>query len=237
LKYLTKEDTITKHEEFASGWPKEVFDEQRAVVWSDSSYASQEGQKSQGALVLTQCMSPVFWKCAKQGLVSMSTAEAELQMLCEGSLATKNVGMLMKEMTKPMKEFVERKETLQELLDKEEFQADEEEPPEGEEDILLVDNKAATLILVQESGSWRTRHLRVRASSLKQRVNSGFQKVIHVAGRSMLADLNTKSHPHSRLATLRKMWSAERIEQPEPESKESETEPERVEAKMIRIRP
>ena len=78
LKYLTKEDTITKREDFRSDWPKEVFDEGRAVVWSDSSYASQEGQKSQGALVLTQCMAPVFWKCAKQGLVSLSTAEAEL---------------------------------------------------------------------------------------------------------------------------------------------------------------
>ena len=49
LKYLTKEDTITKHEEFATDWPKEVFDIERAVVWSDSSYASQEGQKSQNA--------------------------------------------------------------------------------------------------------------------------------------------------------------------------------------------
>jgi hypothetical protein len=53
----------------------------------------------------------------------------------------------------------------------------------------------------------------------------------------MLADLNTKSHPHSRLATLRKMWSIERIEQPETEAKESETEPERVKVKMIRIKP
>ena len=39
LKYLSKEDTIAKHEEFACDWPKEVFDIERAVVWSDSSYA------------------------------------------------------------------------------------------------------------------------------------------------------------------------------------------------------
>ena len=45
LTYLNKEDTIAKHEDFRSDWPKEVFDERRAVVWSDSSYASQEGQK------------------------------------------------------------------------------------------------------------------------------------------------------------------------------------------------
>ena len=126
-------------------------------------------------------------------------------MLCEGSLTTKNVGMLMKEMTRPMKDFKERRETIQQLRDKEDFQADEDEPVEGEEDVLLVDNKAATLILVQVSGSWRTRHLRVRASALKQRVDLGKQKVRHVPGRSMLADLNTKSHPLARLTSLRRM--------------------------------
>ena len=120
-------------------------------------------------------MAPVYWKCARQALIAMSTAESELQMLCEGSLATRNVGMLIKEMMKPMKEIPETKETIKELDEREEFALDEEQKiDQGEEDLLLVDNKAATLILVQESGSWRTRHLRVRASSLKQRVNSGF---------------------------------------------------------------
>ena len=111
-------------------------------------------------------------------------------------------------MMKPMKESLEAEETIKELEEREEFALNIEQKIEvGEEDLLLVGNKAATLILVQESGSWRTRHLRVRASSLKQRINSGFQKVVHVAGRSTLADLNSKSHPHSRLVTLRKMWS------------------------------
>ena len=125
-------------------------------------------------------------------------------MLREGSLATKNVGTLMRELMKPIKEVEEKFETSKELREREEFAIDdEEELPEDERDILLVDNKAATLILVQESGSWRTRHLRVRASSLKQRINKGTQKVIHVPGKSTLADLSTKSHPHSRLAALR----------------------------------
>ena len=114
-----------------------------------------------------------------------------------------------------MQDIQERRETFQELHDKEEFQADEEEPVEGEEDVLLVDNKAATLILVQVSGSWRTRHLRVRASAFKQRVDLGQQKVCHVPGRSMLADLNTKSHPQARLIALRRMWSIEKMHQDE----------------------
>ena len=96
LKYLTKEATIAKHKEFSEDWPKECFDEKRAVVWTDSSFATQEEQKSQGALVLTQCLAPIYWKCAKQALVAQSAAESELQMLCEGSFATENVGMLMR---------------------------------------------------------------------------------------------------------------------------------------------
>lgn len=218
--------------------PTEVSEEQRAVVWTDSSFASQEDQKSQGAVVLTHCMAPVYWKCARQALVAMSTAESELQMLCEGSLATRNVGMLVKETMKPMKEVIKAQETIQELNEREEFALDDEQQVEvGEEDLLLVDNKAATMILVQESGSWRTRRLRVRASSLKQRISSGIQKVVHVAGRSMLADLDTKSHSDSRLTALRKMWSIERIDQPETEEKSSESDVPKTKVKMIRIKP
>jgi hypothetical protein len=79
--------------------------------------------------------------------------------------------MLLKEMLKPQKKVMERWETIKDLDTREEFASeDDEEVNEGGEDILLVDNKAATLIVVQESGSWRTRHLRARASSLKQRI-------------------------------------------------------------------
>jgi hypothetical protein len=49
----------------------------------------------------------------------MSTAESELQMLCEGSLATRNVGTLIKEMMKPMKESSESEETIKELEERE----------------------------------------------------------------------------------------------------------------------
>ena len=52
----------------------------------------------------------------------------------------------------------------------------------------------------------------------------------------MLADLDTKSHPHSRLVTLRKMWSIERVEQPETEEKISDTGPQKSTIKVIRIK-
>ena len=81
------EETLKKYEDMEMDWPREVIDEERVTVWSDSSFASQEKQKSQGALVVTQSPSPIFWKCGSQGLIALSTAESELQMLCEGSLA------------------------------------------------------------------------------------------------------------------------------------------------------
>ena len=88
-------------------------------------------------MVLTHCMAPVYWKCARQALIAMSTAESELQMLCEGSLATRNVGMLIKEMTKPMKEVLETEETIHELNEREEFALDDEQMVEaGDEDLL-----------------------------------------------------------------------------------------------------
>ena len=98
---------------------------------------------------------------------------------------------------------------------------------EGEEDILCVDNKAATQILVQESGSWRTRHLRVRAAGLKQRIEAGKQRVEHIPGRSMLADLNRKSHPFARLDHLRRLWGIREVE-------ETKSEVNKIKVKMMR---
>jgi len=234
MMYLNKEETKKKYEEMKMDWPKEALDEGRVTVWTDSSFASQEKQKSQRALVVTQQLAPVFWKCGTQSLISLSTAEAELQMLTEGSLAAQNIGLLIKEVTKLPKRICERQETIKELEEREEFN-DEEEilfADEDLEDLLCVDNKAATQILVQESGSWRTRHLRVRASSLKQRIEAGRQKVCHIPGRAMMADLNTKSHPYGRLYQLRQLWGIQELQ--EDEENEAESKVNKVRIKMVR---
>ncbi len=94
LKNHNLKATKKKFQEFKEDWPDEAFDEMKICVRSDSSFASQVQQKSQGALVVTQAGSPVFWKCGRQALIAMSTAESELQMLIEGSLAAQNIGML-----------------------------------------------------------------------------------------------------------------------------------------------
>ena len=85
LMYLNKEETKKKYDEMKIDWPSEVLDEGSVTVRTDSSFASQEAAKSQGALVVTQSLSSVFWKCGNQNLISLSTAEQKLQRLTEGS--------------------------------------------------------------------------------------------------------------------------------------------------------
>ena len=141
----------------------------------------------------------------------------------------------MKEVNKMPKKVAESKETIEDLEKRKEFSDDEvsqDEQPKGREDLLCVDNKAATQILVQESGSWRTRRLRVRAAALKQRIEAGRQKVVHVPGRSMLADLNTKSHPFARLQQLRKLWG---IEEMSHEGDDHSEKIQKVRVEMLKI--
>ena len=97
--YPSEKETRKRFQEVKDDWPEEALEERRITVWTDSSFASQGNSKSQGALVVTQSLAPIFWKCGCQSLVSQSTAESELQMLVEGSLAAQNIGSLVKEVT------------------------------------------------------------------------------------------------------------------------------------------
>ena len=72
--------------------------------------------------------------------------------------------------------------------------------------IICVDNKAATQIVHQDGGSWRTRHLRVRAATVKEKIEREEIAVHHTPGGDQLADLNTKTHGSQRLEELKKMW-------------------------------
>ena len=150
LKYVDAEATKGKFKEQSKDWPAEVYKEGTVCVWTDSSFAPQKNKKCQGALVVTQIGSPIFWKCGVQALIATSTAESELQMLVKGSLAAQNVGMMVKEMLKPIKKKERRLETIKELEEREEFAEDTRDEDQSEEpDVLCVDNKAATQILDQ----------------------------------------------------------------------------------------
>ena len=67
---------------------------------------------------------------------------------------------------------------------------------------LLGDNIAAITSFHQSSGSWRNRHLRMRARAGRERVEAGSLTVSHVPGTLQVADIGTKPLPVGKLLDL-----------------------------------
>ena len=147
--------------------------------YCDASYAPYGG-KSYGCSMTMLGQSPVAWKAGKQPLVAMSVCEAEL---LEGS----NCALLL-ESTMAM---------VQELL------------PESLPPKMYIDNQAAGNILNGSSGSWRTRHLRIRHSYVLDKIKLIKHRqllVEHIPGEDQPADLPTKMHSKARLMHLLGVW-------------------------------
>ena len=111
-------------------------------------------------------------------MVAMSVCEAELM---EGSTCA-----LLLESTQAM---------LREVL------------PEIKQPSLYIDNMAAHNILNGSTGSWRTRHLRIRHSYVLDQVSNGNLRVCHLAGEDQPGDLPTKLHSRARLMHLLTVWN------------------------------
>ena len=94
---------------------------------------------------------------------------------------------------------------------------------EGYPKIIKVDNTAAINLLTEASGSWRTRHLRLKASHVRWRFGRMDWMVEAVPGQHQIADVGTKSLPAPRLEELKKMMkmgSYERTKEEIEEKKE-----------------
>ena len=147
------------------------------VVYSDSSFAP-EGSKSHSGFVAVWLGAPVCWGSARQPFTCLSTAECELLAATEGLVMGKSI-----------------ESVLAQLM------------PNVGAIHLKVDNQAAiSLAKPCSSSSWRTRHLRVRASYIHEQVIDERVMVMFVAGKQQWADLLTKSFPRQRLEELIKIW-------------------------------
>ncbi|OLP91876.1 Copia protein [Symbiodinium microadriaticum] len=151
---------------------KEVF----MIGYSDASF-SPYGEKSFGASVVTVMNTPIAWKAAKQGFVTLSVMEAELYEATNAVLLMESVGSVLDEV------LGSRARRL-----------------------LRLDNSSALAMIQGGPGSWRTRHLKVRSSKIRDQVDSGELSVEHVTGDRQLADLSTKMHPKMRLWELLTLW-------------------------------
>ena len=145
-------------------------------VFTDSSFAP-SGGRSQGAAAVFYGQSPLVWRSGRQQLVTLSTAESELVEAVEGAtLGLSTRGLLT--------ELLGRELSL----------------------TVWVDNSAAISLLTTSSGSWRTRHLRLRSNWVREMVANKQLAIKYVPGEKQRADLGTKPFTRDRLRQLVAMW-------------------------------
>ena len=121
--------------------------------------------------------SPVAWKSGRQSLVTTSSAETELLAASEGATLTYSIDAML---------------------------ADVGISPSSRE--IRVDNSAAITLASEEGGSWRTRHLKVRAAALRQRIQEGWASIAYCPGEWQLADGLTKVLASKRMEMLMRKW-------------------------------
>ena len=134
-------------------------------VHCDAAFA-QGGGKSMTGVVVFHAGAPVFWASMRQTVMTLSTAEAELSAQLEALVAGRSVRALVG------------------CLEPGELQG-----------IILNDNVAALSIAAGTSGSWRTRHLRIKAEGLREAATTGEWTLRHLDGRNLIADGLTKQLP------------------------------------------
>ena len=149
-------------------------------VYTDSSFSPSSG-RSHGAVGIFYLNSPITWRSSRQQLMTLSTAEYELIEGIEDTLMGYSV-----------------KDLIMELCG----------ANPGIE--LHIDNQAALSLLQGSSGSWRTRHLRLRSAWIRERVAAGEVTARHVPGEFQRADLGTKPLSRDRLQDLVAQWGIRR---------------------------
>ena len=147
------------------------------VAYSDSSFAP-SGSRSHTGIVLTWMNTPISWRACKQPFTCLSTAECELVAAIEALT-----------MASSLQTVIQQLDATSQTI------------------ILGIDNQAAiALASPTTSASWRTRHLRVRASFIHEQIQAKNVALRYVPGKDQWADLLTKSFPRQRLSELTTLW-------------------------------
>ena len=137
------------------------------------------GGLSHGSVVASMGGTPVMWRSSKQPFPCLSTAETELVEAIEGVIVGDSLACIVEE--------------LEGRVDKQ----------------LVCDNMAAVALSTTRTGAWRTRHLKVRATHLKWRVEAGDWKMHHRRGTELVADMGTKLLGANKTKDLSKKMNLE----------------------------
>lgn len=158
---------------YEAGEAKNGWEEDAGIQTYADASFSPGGAESHGCVVAMLRGSALLWKSSRQSTVTLSTAEAELNELIEGLMVGESVAAIVEEL-EPMAMKT-----------------------------MASDSQAAINICLAEGGSWRTRHLRLRAAHAKQRFTKGDWVLQHKPGQEMLADIGTKILPSTRFEALK----------------------------------
>ena len=184
----------------------EPWDEESGLrTYADASF-SPGGEESHGCVVVSLRGGPLVWRSSKQGSVTLSTAEAELNELIEGLMLGESVAAVVEELEPNVMK------------------------------LMISDSQAAVNIVMAEGGSWRTRHLRLRAAHAKQRFTKGDWILRHRPGEEMIADIGTKALTATRLHLLKGMLGMEEVVKVVEEGKEK-VDREEKEVKVMKTNP
>ena len=139
-------------------------------AFADISFNPQ-GERSHQGIILCVGGTPIQWEATRQAFHTMSTAESELVGYCEATTMLKSAEALMMV-----------------------IHGVSSDDMDGFEKIIYGDNSSALSILMNPDGGWRTRHLRLRSSCLRELLKTDPQnwKVRHQKGTDLPADMLTK---------------------------------------------
>ena len=166
--------TLNEGVRYQGGGEKDQWEEGCGIESYADASFAPGGEESHGAVLVTLRGGPLLWKSGRQSTVSLSTAEAELNELIEGLMVGESVATVVEE--------------IEPMVPK----------------VMVTDSQAAVGICMSDGGSWRTRHLRLRAAHAKQRFTKGDWLLKHRGGEDMLADIGTKPLQASRQRYLKK---------------------------------
>ena len=141
-------------------------------ILTDASFAP-SGDHSVSGLVIMWAGCPIQWHTQRQGLVALSTAEAELVAMVDSLQAGRAA-----------RSFIELIQGTTELE-------------------MHGDNRAALVLATGQGGGWRTRHLRIRSSALSEAIATKEVKLFHRRGTKLYADALTKILPAFPLSQFR----------------------------------
>ena len=133
---------------------------------------AQQDACSQTGVAVLLCGQLIGWLSLKQPFIPLSTAKAEVVSCVEGVALAQALRPLVEELS-------------------------------GHESTwTLINDNIARSNFILSSGSWRSRHFRLRSKALQEMISEEVMTVHHIQGRFMLADLLTKPLAPSRVLEL-----------------------------------